>query len=185
MTRVPPTPGEVLQDQFLNKPGHDEAWLANRLHVSVDRVRAILNADIPITVSCATRLAAALKTTPDYWIEIQAVWDTWAAKVRALVEQAALADNETSPATTHAIEVSLLQRAAANESQIFLVQRGKVRYHIPASDTREIIFRVGHGNLGKGSRILGARAYHAQPFIRVNGWAIHLPVPENSNAKHA
>jgi len=73
----PAHPGEVLRD-YLNGITVREA--AERLGVTRAHLSRILNGRASITAAMSLRLAAALGTTPDFWLKMQVQRDLWLAK---------------------------------------------------------------------------------------------------------
>ncbi len=49
--------------------------LARALRVPANRISAIVNADRGVTADTALRLAKALGTTPDFWLNLQKQYD--------------------------------------------------------------------------------------------------------------
>ena len=77
MTKVlaPVHPGEVLKEEFMKPLGLSANALARSLRVPANRISAIVNADRGITADTALRLAKALGTTPDFWLNLQKQYD--------------------------------------------------------------------------------------------------------------
>ena len=74
----PPHPGEVLQDYLPESVSVTAA--ARKLCVSRQALSAILNSRAGISAEMAMRLAEALGTSPDMWLEMQMHYDLWQAK---------------------------------------------------------------------------------------------------------
>ncbi|MCX8087375.1 MAG: HigA family addiction module antitoxin [Rhodocyclaceae bacterium] len=79
------TPGDLLRRDFMEPLGLSAHALAEALKVPTNRVTGILNGTRAVTADTALRLARALGTTPEFWLNAQAHYDM----VRA---QAALGD---------------------------------------------------------------------------------------------
>ena len=76
----PPTPpGEVLLEEFIRPLGMTQAELANRIGVSYVRLNEIVNSRRGITPSTALRLARALSTSPQFWLNGQLALDLYRA----------------------------------------------------------------------------------------------------------
>lgn len=77
MTKLlsPVHPGEVLKEEFMTPLGLSANALARALRVPANRISAIVNADRGITADTALRLAKALGTTPDFWLNLQQRYD--------------------------------------------------------------------------------------------------------------
>jgi antitoxin HigA-1 len=75
----PPHPGRVLREYL-----GDMAVSAAAAHLRVTRVTLsrVLNSKAGISASMALRLAAALGTTPELWMNMQSQYDLWQAKRR-------------------------------------------------------------------------------------------------------
>lgn len=74
-----PHPGLVLREYL-----GDMAVSAAAAHLRVTRVTLsrILNGKAGISANMALRLAAALGTSPDLWVNMQAQYDLWRARRR-------------------------------------------------------------------------------------------------------
>jgi antitoxin HigA-1 len=77
MTKLlPPVhPGWILKEEFTNPFGLSANALARALRVPANRISAIVNADRGVTADTALRLAKALGTTPDFWLNLQKQYD--------------------------------------------------------------------------------------------------------------
>ena len=73
----PAHPGEVLRD-YLGVMTVSEA--ASRLGVTRAHLSRILNRRAGISASMSLRLAAALGTSPDFWLKMQIQYDLWQAR---------------------------------------------------------------------------------------------------------
>lgn len=77
---APPThPGDVLRAEFLEPLGVSQTAFAERLHVPLQRLNDLVNGRRGITPDTALRLARALGTTPELWMNLQEAWDLWHA----------------------------------------------------------------------------------------------------------
>ncbi|HLW47333.1 MAG TPA: HigA family addiction module antitoxin [bacterium] len=75
--RPPTPPGEMLAEEFL-KPLHmTQKDLAKRIHVSLPRVNEIVRGKRSITPDTALRLSRLFKTSPEFWLHGQLVWDLY------------------------------------------------------------------------------------------------------------
>lgn len=75
--RRPAHPGEILREDVLPETGLTQEQFAERLGVSRRTVNEILNERRPVSVDMAHRLARALNTTPDVWINMQTALELW------------------------------------------------------------------------------------------------------------
>jgi len=75
--RIRTHPGEVLREEFM-APLHLSAnALARELHVPPNRITAILSTERPraVTSDTALRLARYFRTSPQFWMNLQAAYD--------------------------------------------------------------------------------------------------------------
>lgn len=68
-------PGEILLEEFLKPSGFGQAEAARRLDISLNRLNEIVLGKRGITADTALRLAHLLKTSPQFWMRLQADWD--------------------------------------------------------------------------------------------------------------
>ena len=78
--RKPTIPGEILQEEFLTPLKITQKELANHLGCDIKVINRIVNGKSSVTAEMALRLAAALKTTPDFWLNAQKSVDLHNAK---------------------------------------------------------------------------------------------------------
>jgi antitoxin HigA-1 len=69
---APLHPGEVLREEFLVPMGISAYALADRCHVPRTRIERIVAEETSISADTALRLAKALGTTPEFWLNLQA-----------------------------------------------------------------------------------------------------------------
>lgn len=81
MTRMhnPPHPGEVLRDGVFADTGLTVTDFADRLGVTRVMLSRILNCRAGISADMAMRLEAALGTSAESWLHMQANFDLWQA----------------------------------------------------------------------------------------------------------
>ena len=73
---LPPVhPGEVLKEEFMKPLGLSANALARTLLVPANRISAIVNAERSVTADTALRLARALGTSPEFWLNLQKQYD--------------------------------------------------------------------------------------------------------------
>jgi len=77
------SPGEILLEEFLKPLGVGQADAARRLGVSLNRLNEIILGKRGISADTALRLAQLLKTSPQFWMRLQADWDLHLAMERA------------------------------------------------------------------------------------------------------
>jgi addiction module HigA family antidote len=77
------SPGEILLEEFLKPLGIGQVEAARRLGMSLNRLNEIVLGKRGITADSALRLASFLKTSPQFWMRLQADWDLQQAMARA------------------------------------------------------------------------------------------------------
>jgi antitoxin HigA-1 len=78
--RRPTHPGEILLKEFLEPMGFSQVKLAASLGVPVQRINTLVNGKRGITAETALLLARKLKTTPEFWMNLQNAWDLYEAE---------------------------------------------------------------------------------------------------------
>jgi antitoxin HigA-1 len=73
--RVPTHPGEILLEEFLKPSGMSQVELAQKLSVPVQRINTLINGKRGITAETALLLAREFKTSPEFWMNLQAGFD--------------------------------------------------------------------------------------------------------------
>jgi addiction module HigA family antidote len=68
-------PGEILSTEFLDPLGVSATELARAIHVPPNRVTRLINGQAAVTPDTALRLARALRTTPEFWLNLQMRFD--------------------------------------------------------------------------------------------------------------
>ena len=74
----PAHPGEVLREYLPESLGVTEA--SRRLGVTRQALSAVLNGRAGVSAGMALRLEAALGTSAEMWLEMQAGYDLWQAR---------------------------------------------------------------------------------------------------------
>jgi antitoxin HigA-1 len=74
----PAHPGEVLREYLPESLGVTES--AKRLGVTRQALSAVLNGRSGVSAEMALRLEAALGTSAEMWLEMQAGYDLWLAR---------------------------------------------------------------------------------------------------------
>lgn len=95
--KLPPMhPGEVLREEFLMPLNLSAGKLAKACNLPRTRIERIANEQTGITADTALRLGRALKTTADFWMNLQNRYDMQIAardigsaldRIRPLVEE--------------------------------------------------------------------------------------------------
>ena len=78
--RVTTHPGEMLAEEFLKPLGLSVNALAMALRVPATRIGAIVKGERSVTADTALRLARFFSTSPEFWINLQAMHDLTKAK---------------------------------------------------------------------------------------------------------
>ena len=81
--RIRTNPGVVLKEEFLVPLGMSANALAGDIGVPPNRVTAVLNGTRAVTADTALRLARYFRTTPEFWINLQAAHDLSLAKAKS------------------------------------------------------------------------------------------------------
>lgn len=77
------SPGEMLLEEFLKPMAIGQVEAARRLGISLNRLNEIVLGKRGITADTALRLGRLLKTSPHFWMRLQADWDLHEAIQRA------------------------------------------------------------------------------------------------------
>jgi addiction module HigA family antidote len=81
ITKIPPVhPGEVLLEEFLKPWNISQNFLAQHMGITTTRLNDIVRGRRGITGDTALRLARATNTTPEFWLNLQALYDLETAK---------------------------------------------------------------------------------------------------------
>ena len=87
MNRLSPiTPGELLQEDFLEPLGISQYRLAKAIGVPASRISEILTGQRAITADTDLRLCRVLGLSPGYWLRAQAAHDTELASAELVDE---------------------------------------------------------------------------------------------------
>lgn len=74
--KIPPVhPGEVLLEDYLIPKGISQNQLALSMRVPSNRISEIIRGKRAITAETALRLARAIGTSPDFWMNLQMQYD--------------------------------------------------------------------------------------------------------------
>lgn len=81
--KIPPVhPGEVLLEEFLKPWGLSQNQLAKHMNITATRLNEIVRGRRNISGDTALRLARATNTTPEFWLNLQNLYDLETAKDR-------------------------------------------------------------------------------------------------------
>lgn len=78
--RVTTHPGEVLAEEFLKPLGLSVNALAIALRVPATRMGAVVKGERALTADTALRLARFFRTSPEFWVNLQAMHDLTKAR---------------------------------------------------------------------------------------------------------
>ena len=81
-TRRPSLPGEILAELYLAPHEISIAKFAEACGVTRKHMSGIVNGHVGITAEMATRIAAALGTSAQYWLNLQNAVDLYDAEQR-------------------------------------------------------------------------------------------------------
>jgi addiction module HigA family antidote len=80
-TNRPPThPGEILLEEFLKPLDMTQVQAADKMDISANRLNELIRGKRGVTADTALRLAKLLKTTPEFWMNLQTAYDLYEAK---------------------------------------------------------------------------------------------------------
>ena len=68
-------PGEILLTEFLLPKGLSQRQFADKLSWSARKLNEIVKGKRNITAASAIDLGEALGTTPEFWLNLQQMWD--------------------------------------------------------------------------------------------------------------
>jgi addiction module HigA family antidote len=85
--RKPVHPGEVLLEEFLKPLGMSQVELAQKMCVPTQRVNMLINGKRDMTAEMAILLARILKTSSEFWMNLQVAFDLY--KAERILENAA------------------------------------------------------------------------------------------------
>lgn len=79
LKRPPTSPGEMLLKEFFRPAGLTQTDAAKRMQIPLGRLNEIVRGRRVITADTAIRLGRLLKTSPEFWMGLQADWELWHA----------------------------------------------------------------------------------------------------------
>lgn len=77
---APVHPGEVILEEFLKPAGISQNRLAKAMNITATRLNEIIRGRRGITGDTALRLARATNTTPEFWLNLQALYELETAR---------------------------------------------------------------------------------------------------------
>ena len=78
--RKPSHPGEILLEEFLKPLDMSQVELAEKMGVPVQRVNTLINGKRDMTAMTAILLARVLKTSSEFWMNLQVACDLYEAR---------------------------------------------------------------------------------------------------------
>lgn len=87
--RIPTHPGVILSLEFLLPLGISQVALASHLGVPVQRINELVRGKRGVTPDTAWLLSQALKTTPEFWMNLQTAYDLARSRPSRSVESLA------------------------------------------------------------------------------------------------
>lgn len=100
MSRTPIHPGEILAEE-LEELGVTPTELSRQIRVPANRISQIINGKRAITGDTALRLAHWFGTSPQFWMNLQALYDVRLAEQQAGTEIRSLPTKPDKPKTGH------------------------------------------------------------------------------------
>jgi len=82
----PPHPGETLLEDFMKPLSLSAHKLAMELHVPATRINDIIHGRRGITADTAMRLARYFGTSPQFWMNLQALYDLRITEIEKAAE---------------------------------------------------------------------------------------------------
>jgi len=78
--RIPSHPGEILLEEFLKPLEMSQVELARSMGVPIRRVNTLINGKRDVTAQTAILLARVLKTSSEFWMNLQVAFDLYQAQ---------------------------------------------------------------------------------------------------------
>ncbi|MCB4791582.1 MAG: HigA family addiction module antidote protein [Elusimicrobia bacterium] len=78
--RKPVHPGKILLLEFLEPMKLSQVELAKKMGVSIQRINTLINGKRDMTAETAILLSDVLKTTPEFWMNLQVARDLYLAE---------------------------------------------------------------------------------------------------------
>jgi addiction module HigA family antidote len=78
--RAPTHAGEILLEEFLKPLNLTQVQAADKMGISGNRLNELVRGKRGVTADTALRLAKLLKTTPEFWMNLQNAYDLYEAR---------------------------------------------------------------------------------------------------------
>lgn len=79
LKRAPTTPGEILDEEYLQPLGMTQKQIADHIGCDIKVINRLVNGKTGLTAEMALKLAAAFKTSPEFWMNAQKAVDLYEA----------------------------------------------------------------------------------------------------------
>lgn len=96
--RAPTHPGEMLLEEFIKPLGISQTDLAAQLEISYPRLNELIHGKRGVTPDTALRLERVFGMSATFWLNLQTLWDLFAAQHSA--DAKAIARLRRHPALT-------------------------------------------------------------------------------------
>jgi addiction module HigA family antidote len=80
--RIPAHPGEILLEEFLTPMSMTQTQLAKAMGVPIQRINTLVSGKRGVTPETAILLSIVLKTSPEFWMNLQTGHDLAIAEQR-------------------------------------------------------------------------------------------------------
>lgn len=78
--RKPTHPGEILLEEFLKPASMSQVELARKMGIPIQRINTLINGKRDMTAETAILLSRALKTSSEFWMNLQVACDLYEAQ---------------------------------------------------------------------------------------------------------
>lgn len=78
--RKPTHPGDILYYEFLEPLKMTQVDLAKKMKVPIQKINTLISGKRGVTAETALLLAQVLKTSPEFWMNLQTTYDLYEAK---------------------------------------------------------------------------------------------------------
>ena len=79
--RKPTHPGKILYEEFLKPNGLTQIELSRKMGVPIQRVNTLIKGKRNMTAETAILLSSVLKTSSEFWMNLQVAYDLYEAKL--------------------------------------------------------------------------------------------------------
>ena len=79
--RMATHPGEVLLEEYIKPLGLTQAALAAELNISANRLNELVRGKRGVTADTALRLARRFDTSPEFWMNLQSLYELTEARM--------------------------------------------------------------------------------------------------------